>query len=34
VSGTYKMVMLLTHRNFSSVTDVAGVVEGPLVRIA
>jgi hypothetical protein len=34
VSGTYKMVMLLTHRNFAHVTDVAGVVEGPLVRIA
>jgi hypothetical protein len=34
VSGTYKVVMLLTHRNFTHVTDVAGVVEGPIVRIA
>lgn len=33
-SGTYKVVMLLTHRNFGVVTDVAGVVEGPIVRIA
>jgi hypothetical protein len=32
-SGTYKVVMLLTHRNFGNVTDVAGVVEGPVVRI-
>lgn len=34
MSGTYKVVMLLTHRNFGNVTDVAGVVEGPIVRIA
>jgi hypothetical protein len=33
LSGTYKVVMLLTHRNFGQVTDVAGVVEGPIVRI-
>ncbi len=32
-SGSYKVVMLLTHRNFGLVTDVAGVVEGPVVRI-
>ncbi len=33
-SGTYKLVTLLTHRNFGNVTDVAAVVEGPIVRIA
>src|SRR4051794_29753117 len=33
-SGTYKLVTLLTHRNFGSVTDVAAVVEGPILRIA
>ena len=32
-SGAYKVVMLLTHRNFGHVTDVAGIVEGPVVRI-
>ncbi|HEY3713772.1 MAG TPA: hypothetical protein VGL39_04520 [Jatrophihabitantaceae bacterium] len=34
ISGTYKLVTLLTHRNFGNVTDVAAVVEGPIVRIA
>ena len=34
LSGTYKLVTLLTHRNFGHVTDVAAVVEGPIVRIA
>ena len=34
ISGTYKLVTLLTHRNFGSVTDVSGVVEGPILRIA
>jgi len=33
ISGTYKLVTLLTHRNFGSVTDVSGVVEGPILRI-
>jgi hypothetical protein len=33
-SGTYKLVTLLTHRNFGNVTDVAAVVEGPILRIA
>ena len=32
-SGAYKLVTLLTHRNFGNVTDVAAVVEGPIVRI-
>lgn len=34
LSGTYKVVTLLTHRNFGKVTDVAAVVEGPIIRIA
>ena len=34
LSGTYKVVTLLTHRNFGKVTDVAAVVEGPIARIA
>jgi hypothetical protein len=32
-SPSYKVVMLLTHRNFGLVTDVVGVVEGPVLRI-
>jgi hypothetical protein len=32
-SGAYKLVILLTHRNFGQVTDVAGVVDGPVLRI-
>ena len=32
-SGAYKVVVLLTHRNFGIVSDVAGVVDGPVVRI-
>jgi hypothetical protein len=32
-SGAYKVVVLLTHRNFGSVSDVAAVVEFPVVRI-
>ncbi|HEX2308965.1 MAG TPA: hypothetical protein VHI14_11645 [Jatrophihabitantaceae bacterium] len=32
-SGAYKVVVLLTHRNFGLVSDVAGVVDGPVVRI-
>ena len=33
-SGTYKIVVLLTHRNFGKVSDVAAVVEFPVVRIS
>lgn len=33
-SGTYKLVTLLTHRNFGVVTDVAAVAEGPILRIS
>jgi hypothetical protein len=32
-SGAYKTVTVLTHRNFGAVTDVVGVVEGPVLRI-
>jgi hypothetical protein len=32
-SGAYKVVVLLTHRNFGLVSDVSGVVDGPVVRI-
>jgi hypothetical protein len=32
-SGTYKLVTLLTHSNFGAVSDVAAVVEGPILRI-
>ncbi len=32
-SGVYKLAMVLTHRNFGLVTDVAAVVEGPVLRI-
>ena len=33
-SGAYKVVVLLTHRNFGAVSDVAAVVELPVVRIS
>lgn len=33
-SGSYKLVTLLTHRNFGVVSDVAAVAEGPVLRIA
>ncbi|HEY9349088.1 MAG TPA: hypothetical protein VIP75_00240 [Acidothermales bacterium] len=33
-SGAYKLVTLLTHRNFGSVSDVAAVAEGPILRIS
>lgn len=33
ISGAYKLVTLLTHRNFGVVSDVAAIVEGPLLRI-
>lgn len=32
-SGVYKIVTVLTHRNFGVVSNVAAVVEGPVVRI-
>jgi hypothetical protein len=32
-SGVYKTVTVLTHRNFGAITDVVGVVEGPVLRI-
>jgi hypothetical protein len=32
-SGVYKTVTVLTHRNFGLVTDVVGIVEGPVLRI-
>jgi hypothetical protein len=32
-SGVYKIVTVLTHRNFTQVTDVAAIEEGPMVRI-
>jgi hypothetical protein len=32
-SGVYKVATVLTHRNFGSITDVVGVVEGPVLRI-
>ncbi|HEU4348255.1 MAG TPA: hypothetical protein VFR35_10750 [Actinoplanes sp.] len=34
VGGVYKLVTVLTHRNFGKVSDVAAIAEGPLVRIA
>jgi hypothetical protein len=34
VGGVYKVVTVLTHRNFGKVTNVAAIVEGPVVRIA
>ena len=33
-SGAYKVVVLLTHTNFGAVSDVAAVVEFPVVRIS
>ena len=33
-SGAYKLVTLLTHVNFGSVSDVAAVAEGPVLRIS
>jgi hypothetical protein len=32
-SGVYKLVTVLTHRNFGNITNVAAVVEGPVLRI-
>ncbi len=33
-SGAYKVVVLLTHRNFGAVSDVSAIVELPVVRIS
>ncbi|RSM48402.1 hypothetical protein DMB66_46345 [Actinoplanes sp. ATCC 53533] len=33
-SGIYKVVTVLTHRNFGTPSNVAAVVEGPVLRIA
>ena len=33
-SGAYKLVTLMTHRAYGVVTDVAAVVEGPILRIS
>ncbi len=33
VSGVYKLIVVLTHRNFNAVSDVAAVAEGPFLRI-
>jgi hypothetical protein len=33
-SGAYKMVVLLTHRNFGKVSDVSAIVEFPVLRIS
>jgi|SRR3954471_21107715 hypothetical protein len=32
-SGVYKLGTVLTHRNFGSFTDVAAIVDGPVLRI-
>jgi hypothetical protein len=32
-SGVYKIVTVLTHRNFGKTSNVAAIVEGPVVRI-
>jgi hypothetical protein len=32
-SGVYKLVTVLTHRNFGSVSDLSAVEEGPFLRI-
>jgi hypothetical protein len=32
-SGAYKLVAVLTHRNFNKLSDVAALAEGPIVRI-
>ena len=35
ISGAYKLVVLLTHRdNAGAVTDVAAIVDGPVLRIS
>jgi hypothetical protein len=33
-AGVYKIVTVLTHRNFTLITNIAAVAEGPVVRIA
>jgi hypothetical protein len=33
-SGAYKVIALLTHSNFGVVTDIAAIVEFPVVRIS
>lgn len=33
-SGAYKLVTLMTHRQFGAVTDVAAVAESPILRIS
>lgn len=33
-SGAYKLVTLMTHRNFGAVSDIAAVAEGPVLRIS
>lgn len=33
-SGVYKLVTVLTHRNFGRTSDVAAIVDGPTARIA
>jgi hypothetical protein len=32
-SGVYKLVTVLTHRNFTKITNIAALVEGPVLRI-
>jgi hypothetical protein len=32
-SGVYKLIVVLTHRNFNAVSDIAAVAEGPFLRI-
>jgi hypothetical protein len=33
LSGVYKLIVVLIHRNFAAVSDVAAVAEGPFLRI-
>jgi hypothetical protein len=33
ISGVYKLIVVLIHRNFNAVSDVAAVAEGPFLRI-
>jgi hypothetical protein len=33
-SGAYKLITLLTHRNFGAISDVSAVAEEPVVRIS
>jgi len=33
ISGVYKLIVVLTHRNNNKVSDVAAVAEGPFLRI-